>query len=105
METCKEHSGVNSCIKNLDTKLDAMTMKFDELDKKFDGLSTDFIRLNDKVDYLVKDRQEQRERYDKKVAWIRKIHYSIGAGVISLISYMFVNREAIRATLKEWLQR
>ena len=48
--------------------------------------------------------KEQKEKYERKKSFIRKIHYTIGIAVASAFWYTFENRESVRAFLKEWLR-
>lgn len=62
------------------------------------------VAIKTDVEWLKKDRQEQKEKYERKKSFIRKIHYTIGIAVASAFWYTFENRESVRAFLKEWLR-
>ena len=61
-------------------------------------------RLEVKIDYLIDERKEQKERYEKRKNRIRKLQYAVFGSIIAFLSYAFENRETARLALKEWLK-
>lgn len=106
--TCKEHSGLVVTLKNIEEKLDEQINHCKkttcDTNKKINSIEINVASLNSKVDWLVLDRQEQRDRYEKKRAWIKKIQLATATTVIGFFGYLFKEREAVRLFLKEWLQ-
>ena len=105
---CKEHSGLVATLKSIEEKLDDQITLCRgttcDTNEKFNKIEINVASLNSKVDWLVIDRQEQRQKYDKKNLWKRKIHYGIATALLGFFGYLFREREAVRLILKEWLQ-
>ena len=66
-------------------------------------LISSITEIKTDVKWLIKDRENQMKRYDNKKAFVRKV-WLYGSGLfISFISYAFHEQEAIKASLKHWL--
>lgn len=61
--------------------------------------------IKNDVEWIKKDREEQKARYEKRIAFRRKIHYTVGVSLASAFWYTFENRDNVRLFLKEWLNR
>ena len=105
--TCKEHSGFIATLKSIEEKLDNQLehcyLTTNCTNDKFNKIEINVASLNSKVDWLVLDRQEQRQRYDKKNLWKRNTYYGIATVLLGFFSYLFKEREAVRLIIKEWL--
>lgn len=106
-EVCSQHSGLVEILKNIEDKMDNQVSfcikNTNDMRKEDASLDSALVRLDEKVNWLVRDRQEQKERYEKKTQFYRRVQYSVAVGVASVVSYLFVHREEIKIIIREWL--
>lgn len=62
-------------------------------------------KIETDLKWLIDDRKEQKEKYEKKKNFVRNIHYGCVVALASAIGILFENRESVRLFIKEWLGR
>lgn len=78
--------------------------KHDAFYEMLNNIRVDQAQIKNDIDWLKKDREEQKARYDKRRNFIRKLHYGTGVALCSAFWYLFEHKENVRMFLKEWLR-
>lgn len=77
-------------------KKEVVTTEYLDVIERISAIETTLI-------WLKEDRIEQKQSYEKRKAFIRKIQYGIVLGFFSFIGVFFEHRESIRLAIRDWI--